>query len=134
MKTIRAKFILRRKVAIKPEASGQEVLYRLMASSHHGLPVVDEQRKVIGIITEFDLLKAIRAGVDPNDISPEKIMSKNPRTADIETTVEDIIDLMLQGNFTIIPILKNNRYVGVVSRDEIMGAYVEPGFFKYFEE
>ncbi len=134
MKTIRAKFIMRKKVSIRIDASGEEVVYKIMASGYHGLPVVNNRREVEGIITEFNILKAVRDGVDLNQLTANKIMTSPPMTADIETTADMLINMMIDNGYTIIPILKDNKYVGVVSRHEILDAYVEPLFFHYFEE
>lgn len=90
--------------------------------------------EVIGIITEFDLLGAIREGMKVDEIIAERIMSKEPKTADLETPAEELIEMMLENNFTVIPIVKDKKLTGIVSRFAIIDASVEPGFYRYFEE
>jgi arabinose-5-phosphate isomerase len=134
MKTIRARYIIRSRVAIMPTATGVEIVYRLMATSCPGLTVVNEKREVVGVVTEFDFLGAMREGLELNNIVAEKIMSKNPRTADVDTSAAELIDIMLENNFTIIPIVRKKKFVGIVSRHEIMDAYVDPNFYRYIDE
>ncbi len=129
--TMLAKHIMREKSAVSSATTVKDVVHRLISSGQPGLPVVNDTREVIGVITEFNILGAIREGMDLEKITAERIMSKNPTTADIHTPMSDLIQMMLLDNFTIIPIENNKQYVGVVSRYSIMDAYVSPHFMNF---
>jgi arabinose-5-phosphate isomerase len=130
--------LIHRRAAVGPNATGREVSYRLMSTGLPGLPVINEAVEVIGIVTEFDLLGALREGMKVDEITAERIMSKEPITANMETSAEELIEMMLENNFTVIPIVENKKLVGIVDRFSIMDAYIEPwifpGFHRYFEE
>ncbi|MBI5634549.1 MAG: CBS domain-containing protein [Nitrospirae bacterium] len=136
---IPAKYLMiaHKRVALGSNSNGKEVIYRLMAAGLPGLPVVNEEMEVIGIVTTFDLLGVIREGLNLAEITAAKIMSKAPVTADPETTSDKLIEMMLENNFTVIPIVKDKRLVGVVDRFSIMDAHIEPrvypGVNRYFE-
>ncbi len=126
--TMRARHLMREKGAVGPDTIVKDVIHRLMATGQPGLPVVDGDRKVIGIVTEFNILGAIREGMDLDSITAARIMAKDPTTADVNTPVNDLIQMMLLDNFTIIPIVNHGLYVGVLSRYSIMDAAISPHF------
>jgi arabinose-5-phosphate isomerase len=123
-----------RRFSVRPDTTGREIAYRLMSTGLPGLPVVKDDMEIIGIVTEFDLLGNIRERRDLNKITAEKIMSKEPKTANLETPAEKLIEMMLENNFTMIPIIKDKKLVGVVDRFSLIEAYVEPGLYRYLKE
>jgi CBS domain-containing protein len=131
---IRAKYIMCKRTAIKESESGKEVVFKMMGTGCPGLPVVNDQMEIVGIITAFDVLKAIRNGVAIDALTVGNVMSKAPLSADLNTPLEMLIDILIDNNYTIIPITNNNRLVGVVSRNEILQAYAEPHMYQFFEE
>ena len=48
--------------AAKKNTIGRDLAVKLLSGMYSGLPVVDDKGKVIGVVSEFDLLKAIRSG------------------------------------------------------------------------
>ena len=78
--------------------------------------------EVVGVVTEFNVLGAIREGMDLEKTSVGRLMTKQPATADIDTDCRDLIQMMLLDNYTIIPIVNNGKCAGVVSRLAVMDA------------
>ncbi len=106
-----------------------------MASGCPGIPVVNEQSDVVGIVSMCDILKAAKekgAGIDK--ITAEQVMSKNPITADLDTSLDDLAKIMVENNYSVIPIVKGTKLVGIVSAREIIDTYVEPHLYSSFEE
>ncbi|MBI4846965.1 MAG: CBS domain-containing protein [Nitrospirae bacterium] len=126
--------LLHKRASIKPGSTGREIAYKLMSTGLPGLPVVNESDEVIGVVTAFDLLGNIREGVDLSEIAAEKIMSKEPKTADMKTSAEELIEIMLENNFTMIPVVKDRKLVGIIDRTSLLNAYVEPVLHRYFGE
>jgi len=122
------------RVAVNSKATLKECAHKLISTGYPGLPVVGKDMKVVGVVTEFDLLGAIREGLNIDKTPVDRIMSKDPETANAEATADDLIEMMLENNFTIVPIVKNKKLVGVVSRAEIMSAYVEPAYYQYLDK
>ena len=108
----------------------------MMSYGQPGLPVVNNNMEVVGVITEYNVLGAIREGMKLNTIPASRIMTTEPTTADIDTSSEDLIQMMLMNNFTFIPIVNKNKYVGMVSRLSIMDACVSPDYnaFSFSEQ
>jgi CBS domain-containing protein len=61
-------------------------------------------------------------------------MSKVPVTADPETSIEDLSKMMVENNYSVIPIVKGKKLLGIVSGREIVDTYVEPHLYTFFEE
>ena len=118
---------------VERETNGRDIANKLLRTRLTGIPVVDDKdnRNVVGIITEMNLIGIFREGMDPGNFTAEKIMSGIPKTADIDTTVEELIDIMVENNFTVIPITKNKRLVGIVDRCSIMDFLMSPSSEKY---
>ncbi len=132
--SIRAWHIMREKLAVGRDTTVKDAAHRIISSGQPGLPVVNSKMEVIGIITEFNILGAIREGLDLGEISVARIMTTEPTVADSNTSINDLIQMMLLENFTIVPITNNNKYVGLVSRHMIMDAYLSPHFYLFLNE
>lgn len=129
--TLCAKHIMRQKVSVGPTTTVKEVAHRIISTGQPGLPVVNDEMEVIGIVTEFNVLGAMREGMDLDTITAARIMNTEPTTASVDTSGDELIQMMLLNNFTIIPIVNNNQYVGVVSRHTIMETHISPYFAKF---
>ncbi len=118
---------------VERKTSAREVANKLLSSRLAGIPVVDDKdnRKVIGIIKEMNLIGIFREGMDIDAFTADKIMSGVPTTADIDTSAEELIDIMVENNFTMIPITKKGRLVGIVDRCSMMDFYMAPSYEKY---
>jgi CBS domain-containing protein len=132
---IRAKYIMCKKSAVKKDATGRDVVFKLMASGCPGLPVVNEGSEVIGMVTMCDMLAASNEkGEAINDLTAEQVMSKVPVTADADTPVEELSKLMVEHNYSVIPIVKGKKLLGVVGGREIVDTYIEPHLYSVFNE
>jgi len=125
---LRAKQIMSERISVGPDTSVKDAARKMMSFGQPGLPVVNDKMEVVGILSEFNVLGAIREGMNLSTITAARIMTTNPATADIDTAAEDLIQMMLLNNYTFIPIVNKDRYVGMVSRHAIMNACVSPDY------
>ena len=114
--------------AAKKKTIGRDLAIKLLSGMYSGLPVIDDNGKVIGIVSEFDLLKALRDGKAMEEVKAEDIMSKNPICVSENIPIEEIIDLMVKNNIIRVPVVRNGTLVGVISRCDILSTIVEPEF------
>lgn len=132
---MKAKDIMNKIVtAAKQSTIGRDLAVKLLSGMYSGLPVVDNKGKVLGIVSEFDLLKAIRSGKALEQVTAGDIMSKNPICVNEDTSIEQIIDLMTKHNIIRVPVLRNDTLVGVISRCDILNSIVEPEFVTFFAD
>jgi len=120
--------------AAKKNTIGRDLVIKLLSGMYSGLPVVDDKGKVVGVVSEFDLLKAIRNGKALEQVKAEDIMSKNPICVSENTPVKEVIDLMMKHNIIRVPVVRNDNLVGVISRCDILSSIVEPEFVTVFAD
>ncbi len=111
----------RRVYTITPEASVQKVAQLLSRKSISGVPVVDKDGKIVGVVTEADIIgKVNREGLCVADImSPEIIF------VDEETPVGEIARLLVERKIKRVPIMREGKLVGIVCRADIVHAVAE---------
>ncbi|MBU6391061.1 MAG: CBS domain-containing protein [Planctomycetota bacterium] len=120
--------------AAKRKTIGRDLAIKLLSGMYSGLPVVDDKGKVVGVVSEFDLLKAIKEGKKLEQVTAEDIMSKKPICVIENTPVDEIIDLMMKHNIIRVPVVRNDNLVGVISRCDILSSIVEPEFVTVFAD
>jgi CBS domain-containing protein len=83
-------------VTIRKNTPLPDVIQKLMKGSFSGMPVVNTKKKVIGIVTELDILRAVEQGNDLTTLKASDIMSPIPITIDIDTPVYEVIKILLK--------------------------------------
>ncbi len=117
-----ARDIMTRKVyTISPEASVQEVAQLLSRKSMSGVPVIDKDGKIIGIVTEADIIgKVNREGLRVADIMSREIIA-----VDEETGVGEIAMLLTERKIKRVPVMQNGKLVGIVCRADSVEAVAQ---------
>jgi CBS domain-containing protein len=132
MKGLKARDIMTRPVvSARKNASARDIALQLLSGLYSGMPVTDETGKVIGVITEFDLLGQICEGKELAKLTADDVMLKKPITADVNTPVEEVLDTMLKNSIIRLPVTDEGRLVGVIARCDILKSYIEPEFVTY---
>lgn len=135
-------------VTIQPEASVETVVKVLEANQVSGLPVVDAAGKVIGIISEGDLLYQEAPMQPPLYLtflgsviyfeSPDKfhqhikkslgmlvkdVMTPHPVTTTPDTPIAEVAQLMLEKRLRRLPVIdQNQKLVGIITRHDLIRA------------
>ena len=86
--------------------SGLAIAMELLTSHTSGAPIVDDNGKCIGFVSEFDLLGAIESGKDLNKVTADQLMSTDHFVADGSTSIADAIRLMREKHLLNIPVIK----------------------------
>lgn len=129
-------------VTVGPDSSIIEIIDLLVEHKISGVPVVNGEGKVIGLVTEYDLIYKKRLPVSPflmyhyGEYALEKIpenqkknlcqakaadvMTKNVISASEEASVEEVVTLMVEKRVKRVPVLKGNKLVGIVSRRDVL--------------
>lgn len=106
---------------IQPEATAQEVAQLLAEHRISGVPVVDERDNIIGIVTEADIIsKVTREGLTVADL-----MSREVIAVDEEMSASDIACLLTERRIKRVPVVREGRLMGIVSRGDIVRAVAE---------
>jgi CBS domain-containing protein len=102
-------------ITVAPEDTLGEVAERMVEEKKGGAVVVMDYGRMIGILTERDLLRAIAGRVHTSDARVREWMTEDPVTVPPETTLDEASQLMLDKNFRHLPVVEGGRIVGVVS-------------------
>ncbi len=97
------------------------------------LPVIDENYKVIGIVTDRDIRSAMPSSLVPDSISIEEIkkytvndiMSRNPVTVSIDDTIQDALLLIQKSRVGAFPVIdRDERLCGIISVRDLLRAFI----------
>ena len=103
------------------------VAVELLSNHAAGAPVVDGEGKIVGFISEIDLLDAIESGKDLERLQAQDIMTKNPVIVQGSTTLADAFKLMKENNFVDLPVEHEGRVLYSVSRHDLLRALIGLG-------
>lgn len=106
---------------VNPDMTVTQLLELMSASHHRGFPVVKDD-KLLGIITQSDLGKVKS---DKSQITIAEIMTRNPVTINAEASLTDVLYLLNRYELSRLPVLENNRLVGIITRTDIIRAEVK---------
>lgn len=108
-------------ITVAPEDTLGEVAEK-MTALNVGAVVVKDFGKLIGILTERDLLKAMAARVHSSEARVRQFMTENPVTATPDLDCEEAERLMLDKGFRHLPVLDDEDVIGVVSLRRVVAA------------
>jgi CBS domain-containing protein len=101
-------------------------LARVMTERGFGsLPVVKEDKTLVGLVSEYDLLQAMIEGRDLRKITAADIMTGKVLTVTAETSLVDLANLFQDRYVTRIPVVKDNKLVGLVARRDLVFGYIK---------
>jgi len=108
-------------VTIHPEAPLKEAIEALLTHQVTGLAVTDDDGHLVGIITEFALL-AMAYDHDVRRQTVARHMTPEVICADANTPLNRVADLFILHRVRQMPVLRNERVVGMISRREVLQA------------
>jgi len=146
-----AKDIMNRDViTVKEQDTVEDVIKLLLEHNISGVPVVDEENKIVGIVTEGDIIFRSKKLQIPTyftildsyiflestknfekDLKKmaayrvSDVMTKKVVTVEQDETIEEIATLMTTKRINRIPIVEKGKLVGIVSRRDIIKAYAK---------
>ena len=104
-------------VSVHPQTSVGEAVAVLSERGFAGLPVVDDNGRVVGIFTEADALNGIDSA---GELRVDAMMSTPVEVATPETHVTELARRMLADGLRCMPIVADGVLVGVVSRHDLL--------------
>ena len=121
---------------IRPSTSIGGLLQRMQGQIEACFPVVDESQRILGIVTESDILQVLhplvpqaavgsvfRAATKSTANTVGEIMTKRPVTVTPEMTVADVLNLMVTHKLRRLPVVEGEKLVGLISLRNIIELY-----------
>ena len=112
-------------LTVAPEDTLGETAQQLVDAGV-GAAVVKDFGRLIGIITERDMLKAMAGRVHTSDARVREWMTEEPITASPETPIEEAAQTMLDNGFRHLPVVDGQNVLGVVSLRRVLGGRRRP--------
>lgn len=101
-------------LTVAPEDTLGEVAAKMVERNVGSVLVVDFGR-IIGVLTERDMLGAVAARIHSSDARAREWMTSDPITATADTSVQDAARTMLDNGFRHLPVVDGDRAIGIVS-------------------
>ncbi len=137
-------------IKVHPDTPVSKIAQLMANHAISGLPVVDDDDQVLGVITEMDMIVRNTRFKIPNfimildsiiyletpqhfqnrlenmlGVTAKEIMSKPAATISPKATIEELSELMTERRMNPIPVVKNKRLVGIISRADIIRLMAE---------
>jgi CBS domain-containing protein len=93
------------------------------------MPVLDDEGRILGVVTEIDLLEAIKEGKSLSRTTAGEIMTKGAVTADVDAPLSKLIATMKEKNILRLFITAQGKLAGIVARVDILKSQIEPEFY-----
>ncbi len=151
MKKMTAKDLMTREVIVIPHtASFREVVETLYQNRISGAPVVESHGRIVGVVSESDIIEKIQSqpriprisifGLWPvpedlveeamkslEGLTAEDLMTAPPHAITEDTPVEEIADKLMRFQINRLPVVNaEGRPIGIVTRHDLLKAFLEP--------
>jgi len=131
-KQIKARQIMVRPVvAVGRTTTVRDLAIQMFMGGFSGMPVAERSGRLVGIVTEFDLIRAIREGKPVDSTQAQDVMTTDVICVDANADVDEVMEVMETARVIRVPVTSNGRLVGVIARPDVLRAFVEPNFMEF---
>lgn len=114
-----------RMVAVTRQYSARDLSILIHSGTFSGVPVIEPGNHLVGIVTEFDVLKALVDGKDLHELKAEDVMTMNPVTVEETATAEEIVKHMIKHQIIRIPVVRDGKLLGMISRTDLLNQLID---------
>ena len=109
-------------VFVREHDSVHRAIELLIENNISGLPVIDSDGHLIGMLSEKNLLRVL---YDPDARSVESVMNREAVCFSVDAPLVDVVDCLMANDFRRVFIHEHRTLVGLVSRADLMPAILE---------
>jgi CBS domain-containing protein len=114
-------FMTKEVVSVKKDAPVYDALVLLRKHNVTGLPVVDDDMNLIGVITEKDVLRLLDRNSADHNKTVEFFMTQPAVSFGNDETLESVCEVMMVKTFRRVPVVsRKGKLVGIISRPDII--------------
>ena len=122
---------MKEKVSVGPDATAREVAMKIISSGLAAMPVVGKDQELLGVVSENAILDAIRSKEDLETIPASRITVPAPIVVNADTPMDELINLLLKSCCSIVTVVRDGKYAGVVSRHMMMDIFTSPNYDRF---
>jgi CBS domain-containing protein len=105
-----------------------DVIASLMIEGFGAVPVVENGRKLIGIVSEHDLLVAVDDRHQLSTVTAKDVMTVNPYSVRPETTLGTMVHMLRASDLIRVPVVNaKEKLIGIIARRDLLRAYLAIG-------
>ena len=112
-------------VAVTRQYSARDLSILIHSGTTSGVPVIEPGNHLVGIVTEFDVLKTLVEGKDLHMLKAEDVMTPNPVTVEETATAETIVKQMIKHQIIRIPVTRDGKLLGMISRTDLLNHLID---------
>ena len=114
-------------LVFRRDQNAMGVAVELLSTHTPGAPVVDEEGEFIGFVSEFDVLRALEAKKDLNQLTSGDIMAKGRIAVTDDTSIEEAVRVMEEKRLLNLPVKRNGKVAYSVTRHHLLRAWIGLG-------
>ena len=102
-----------------------QALDKFKAVNLMSLPVVDAEEKLVGTLALYEVVEWFKGATDPRNSWQHfvrQIMSRRVVTVDPLQPIQDLVPYFVEKSFNYIPVVENQRLIGIISRADMIAA------------
>ena len=109
--------------SLKASNTARDAAREMLDKDVSAVVVVDENEKLVGIVTERDMTRRVVAeGHDASTVALSEIMTEGPETLSPDDLAQEALGRMLRRGFRHLPVVEDGRAVGMVSMRNLQQA------------
>ena len=109
-------------VTVAPSATLRDVA-EVMEREEVGAVVVVAEGRAAGVLSERDVVRAVANGEDVDDVRVDDVMAVDVVTIGLDASISEAADVMEAGNIRHLPVVDDEKVVGVVSIRDVLAAH-----------
>jgi CBS domain-containing protein len=107
-------------IVVNPDATIKDAA-KIMTQQRVGSLLVIEGNKLVGIITELDIIWKVVAGdLDPKITLVRDVMTKQVVSVKANQTLEDATEIMVENSIKKLPVLEDDKLVGIITATDLI--------------
>ena len=118
-------------VAAARNTTVRDAAIQMMFGGFSGMPVAERNGSLVGVVTEFDIIRGILAGKPADSTPVEEIMTAEVLAVEEDTPLGEVMRLLEVARILRVPVTRRGKLVGVISRPDILRALIEPNFMEF---
>lgn len=115
-------------VTAKPEEPLSRIARLMREGGFTSIPIVDPDGRPLGVVARWQLAKILSESPAASDVSVRDYMRTPPVSVNLQARILHVRQLIFQYDLSVIPVIDEGRFVGVVGIDEVARV-----FLKYYE-
>lgn len=129
--TLAGDIMTRPVVAASRTTTIRDLAIQMFLGGFSGMPITERDGSIVGLVSEFDVIRAIQGGLSASTTLAEAVMTRDVVTVDVDTPLMEVVEILERERFLRVPVTERGKLVGVVSRPDVLRWLVEPNFMTF---